>query len=270
MPRNWCKKCQKEGLKIFQSFKDFNYRIPNDITGEANEKQMIKALDWTRKKGISREIPGRKQQIHPADIRRYRLLKRKNRFLHCDETILRRREGPEIDEAFESYLNRRDPEGDLHIMNWAPKLNPIFTKQTNNTHRCGCDKNTPVGTIRQYVLHTIASHSHIQGKEVECVECAAQGYRNKFVSPQAMWRHLNNSHEKLMIIGHLRVQLQPDFQSINDTDRWLQAYSQMLVAATIETLHQEGSLTDSFFLRERKEEDEPGSPQKKETSEHRT
>ena len=249
MPRNWCMRCKQRELQEYRNYKDYNFQAPSDPL----------ALDWCVKRGVVRNIPRAQGQIHKEDIRRYKLFKRKNRFLHCDETIMRRREGLEVDDAFHSFMNSRDPEGDLHISTWCPKLNPIFCKKTNNFHRCSCDKHTPVGTVRQFVLHTIQNHSHIHGKQVECLECAAQGHRNIFMSPQALWRHINNLHEKTLMIGHLKLDMHPEFQSNNDTDRFLNSYSQLIVACVLETLHHEGSLTDSFFRKERKEEDLGGA-----------
>ena len=249
MPRNWCSRCKHRELQEYRNFKDYNFQAPNDPL----------TLDWCVKKGVKREIPKAQGQIHKDDIRRYRLFKRKNRFLHVDETIARRREGKEVDDAFNSFMNHRDPEGDYHIQTWCPKLNPIFCKKTNNFHRCLCDKMTPVGTVRQFVLHSINNHSHIQGREVECLECAAQGHKNKFMSPQSLWRHINNVHEKVLICGHLKLDMQPEFQSNNDSDRWLNSYSQLVVACVLETLHHEGSLTDSFFRKERREEELGGT-----------
>ena len=249
MPRRWCNKCKHRELQEYRNFKDYNFKAPDDPS----------ALDWCVKTGLKKEIPSAQGQIHKDDIRRFRLFKRKNRYLHCDDRIVRRREGQQVDDAFNSYLDRRDPEGDLHIARWCPKLNPVFCKTTNNFFRCACDRQTPTGTVRQFVLHSIQNHSHIQGRQVECLECAAQGTRQKFLSPQSLWRHINNCHEKVLMCGHLKVNINPEHQSNNDTDRWLNSYSQLVVACVLETLHNEGSLNDSFFRRERKEEDLGGA-----------
>ena len=246
MPRNWCMTCKKRVLQVYRNHKDYNYQTP-ELTDMS--------LDWCMKRGIRKEIPKAQGQVHNEDIRRYRLFKRKYRFLDQEETIMRRKEGKIVDDAFYSFMNHRDPEGDLHINNWCPKLNPVFCKKTNNWFRCICNKVTPTGTVRQFVLHMIQNHSHIYGKEVECLECAAQGYKHKFLSPDALWRHVNNSHEKCLMVGHLKANIQPEFQSNNDCDRWMQAFSQLIVAATIDSLHKEGSLTESFFRKERKEEE---------------
>ena len=119
--------------------------------------------------------------------------------------------------------------------------NPIFTKMKDNNYRC-CSEEEPVGTIRQYSNHAIEDHSHTSRSQVQCLACLAIGREATFCSPGRLARHISNVHEKLLMCGHQRVHMS------SRSDTWLQAFSQMISSFTIEKLHMQGYLADTFYI----------------------
>ena len=243
-PHLWCKVCTERQERLFKRTKDFNFQPPYM---EYSYRDM--ALQWTMKKGLRKE-PNREQLSHET-VQRYTGGKRHTRYIEEDNKIMNRSEGIEIDEAWYDFMNPRDQDGWSFMQHYHYKLNPIFTKHINNIYRCACDKEVCVGTVRQHVHHSIAEHSHINNREILCLECHHQGINSRFMTAESLWRHISNNHERLLLVGHNKCDLN-GHRSNNGADRWLAAYSQMLIAATLEKLNEEGFLNDSFWNRERK------------------
>ena len=105
-----------------------------------------------------------------------------------------------------------------------------------------CCNMEPVGTIRQHVHHAIEDHSHINRSQVQCLACLSMGKETTFCSPARLARHISNVHEKVLMCAHQRANM--SYKS----DIWLQSYSQMLSAFVIEKLHQNGHLTDNYYI----------------------
>ena len=172
-----------------------------------------------------------------------------------DQKIMHRSEGIDVDEAWNSYQDTRDHEGWRHMQDWYGKLNPVFTKKSSNWHRCSCDTDQSVGTVRQWVHHSLREHSHINNKEIECLECHHQGHAQRFLTAEQLWRHISNSHERLLMVGHSKCDFLSDRtqRNNNDVDRWLATFTQMVVAATLETLNNDNFLSKEFWDQDRKE-----------------
>ena len=241
----WCRECKEDKLMIFKRTKDFGYNKPNEF------KDM--SLQWTMKKGIKKTMS--KEQLPYSSIRHYKHEKRTQRFIELDQRIMHRSEGIDLDEAWNSYQDTRDQEGWKHMKDWYGKLNPVFTKRITNHHRCSCDTELCVGTVRQWVHHSLKEHSHINNREIECIECHNQGLSHRFMTAEQLWRHISNSHERLLMVGHSKCDFLSERtqRNNNETDRWMAAFSQMLVAATLEALNKENFLSKSFWEKDRKE-----------------
>merc|ERR1712208_215074 len=77
----------------------------------------------------------------------------------------------------------------------------------------------------------------------------------RFLTAEQLWRHISNTHERLLMVGHSKCDFLSERtqRNNNDTDRWLASFSQMLVAATLEALNRENFLSKTFWEKDRKE-----------------
>ena len=232
-PHEWCKACSAANQVILEETYsqtwDFARKIPKEAQNEA--------LEWAVKRGNKPKAVKRLQQ----ESKKENYKRKMARLLTPNHPTFKISEGQEIDNIFKKFQDKRDHVGRSFMQEHYSTCNPIFTKMKDNNYRC-CSEEEPVGTIRQYSNHAIEDHSHTSRSQVQCLACLAIGREATFCSPGRLARHISNVHEKLLMCGHQRVHMS------SRSDTWLQAFSQMISSFTIEKLHMQGYLADTFYI----------------------
>ena len=233
-PHQWCQECRMKvpGIMIrtYSQVRDFGTNVPQE------QEVQSEALEWACKQGKEKE----KMPTPELESEKESYHRKLDRLLPVNSSLTN--EGKEVQELYSSYMNSSDPVGRSFMKRYYPTCEPLFSKDTNNKVKCCDDK--PTGTIRQNLNHTLEEHSHVTLKKVQCLPCLAtgQGREAFFSSPGRLAKHISNSHEKLLMTAHMRA------KTSKKSDIWLQAYSQCLIGATIDKLHQNGYLSDNFYL----------------------
>ena len=154
-------------------------------------------------------------------------------------------------EVCSSQSNTQDREGKIHCKIYSRTYIPTLTKKKDNAMRCVCSRTVPVGTLAQQVSHTVQGHSHCQKMEVLCTMCSLQGIESRFLSPGALYRHIQNSHELSLMANHIKPNLEGEEESNvypNDCDPFLLGFSQLVASYTIHSMVMKGFLNRNFFL----------------------
>ena len=112
-----------------------------------------------------------------------------------------------------------------------------------------------MSVAEQCLWAPLHSKSHTQSKatatEVFCTMCSIQGIESRFLSPGALYRHIQNSHEQSLMSSHMKPNLEGEEEDNvypNDCDPFLLGYSQLVASYTLHSLAVKGFLNRNFFL----------------------
>lgn len=146
------------------------------------------------------------------------------------------------EKVFNDFNNQSDQVGFNFMNSYYSVLKVPFSKEIGNKQNCVCGKQS-IGTLRQTVGH-LGNHSHIHLGRVRCILCLTNGGEPKvFDTPDALYRHITNSHERSLFASHV----QANFPTPNGADLFLLGYGQLLISYTLGELAREGYLSNKFW-----------------------
>ena len=143
---------------------------------------------------------------------------------------------------FNAFNNQNDPSGFNFVNSYYSVLKVPFSKESVNKQNCVCGKES-IGTLRQTVGH-LGTHSHMHMGRVRCILCLTNGGEPKvFDTPDALFRHITNAHERALFSTHI----QADLDTPNGADLFLLGYGQLLMSYTLGELARKGYLSNLFW-----------------------